>query len=247
MLNIALCDDSEQDLAVICKYLKKYQNLHKEYEFHVDIYHSSQELLDSVRASKEYDIYFLDILMPGQDGISLARCIRDSFLPGLIIFLTSSPEYSMDAFRVKAMQYLLKPVQEASFFEVLDDAAEVLRKMTARYFTASLPDGRQPLRLSSIVYVECRNRILHFHMSDGQILQSRNIRGSFETEIQPLLNDYRFCRPHHSYVVNLSYAARLLPAEITMNEGSTVPISKKYLKETRKIYLDYLSSQMPEL
>lgn len=247
MLNIALCDDSAEDLALICKHLKNYQNLHKEYEFHVDIYHSSQELSDAIRNSREYDIYFLDILMPGQDGISLARTMRDAFLPGLIIFLTSSPEYSMEAFRVKAMQYLLKPVQESAFFEVLDDASEVLRKMTARYFTASLPDGKQPLRLSSIVYVECRSRILHFHMSDGQTLQSRNIRGSFETEIQPLLNDYRFCRPHHSYVINMGYIVRLLPSEIVMNDGSAVPISRKYLRETRKMYLDYLSGQMPEL
>lgn len=247
MLNIAVCDDSPQDLALICQYLKNYQNLHTHYEFHVDAYTSADALLKALSRRKEYEIYFLDILMPGKDGISLARYIRSHNLPSLIVFLTSSPEYSLDAFRVKAMQYLMKPIEEKEFFDVLDDASEILHKMTARYLTAALSDGRRQLRFSSIVYVECKNRILYFHMADGQSLASRTIRKSFESEMQSLLDDYRFCRPHQSFIINMNYVSRLLPLEVVMEDGTSIPISKNRVKETRKVYLDFLSSQMPEL
>lgn len=247
MLNIAICDDSQTDLALICQYLKNYQNSHTQYEFHVDTYQNAETLLEALSQGREYEIFFLDILMPGRDGISLAQHMRSCNFPGLIIFLTSSPEYSLDAFRVKAMQYLLKPVSEEDFFGVLDDASEILRRMTARYLTVSVADGKQQLRFSSIVYVECKNRILYFHMADGKTLVSRTIRQSFETEIQPLLSDYRFCRPHQSFIINMTYASRLLAGEIIMEDGSGIPIAKNRIKETRKIYLDFLSSQMPEL
>lgn len=247
MLRIAVCDDQPQDLALIHQYLFKYQSIHTEYDFHIEPFHSAEELLSAHSQNKEYDIYFLDILMPEKDGISLARQLREKFVSGLIIFLTASPEYSLEAFGVKAMQYLLKPVKEKDFFSVMDDAAEITAKMAARYLLVSLPEGKRQVRFSSITYVECKNRILYLHLNTGEILKTRNIRQSFEAEMSSLLEDCRFSRPHQSYIINMNYASRLQPAEIIMQDSSIIPISKKRVKEIRKEYLDFLSNQAPEL
>lgn len=247
MIHIAICDDQPQDLRLICQYLKKYQQLHPGYDFHTDIFCSGEELLHTLNQQKAFDIYLLDIIMPGVSGIQLAQKIRQSNTGGVIIFLTSSPEYSLEAFGVKAMQYLLKPVDAEMFFSVMDDAANILHNIYAKTILVSLPDGKQKIHLSSIAYVECKDRVLFIHLNTGEVLKSRNIRQSFEAEMSLLLEDCRFCRPHQSYIINMNYASRLLPAEIIMQDSSLIPISKKRVKEVRKEYLDYLSGQALEL
>lgn len=247
MLRIAICDDQPQDIALIHQYLKKYQALHTEYDFFIDCYRSAEELLKALRQQKEYEIYFLDIIMPQKDGISLARELRDNHITALIIFLTSSTEYSLEAFGVKAMQYLLKPIKEEEVFSVVDDACEILGRLTVKYLLVSLPEGKRQIRFSSITYVECKNRILYFHLNTGEILKTRNIRQSFEVEMHVLLEDYRFSRPHQSYIINMNYASRLMPTEIIMQDSSIIPISKKRVKEVRKEYLDFLSDQVSEI
>lgn len=247
MLRIAICDDQPQDIALIHQYLTKYQTIHTEHDLFIDSYLSAEELLKALRQQKEYELYFLDIIMPQRDGISLARQLRDKNITSLIVFLTASPEYSLEAFGVKAMQYLLKPVNEEDVFSVMDDACEMLGRMTARYLLVSLPEGKRQIRFSAITYVECKNRILYFHLNTGEVLKTRNIRQSFEVEMHVLLEDYRFSRPHQSYIINMNYASRLMPTEIIMQDSSIIPISKKRVKEVRKEYLDFLSDQAPEI
>lgn len=243
MLNIAVCDGFSQDLDLTCQYLKEYETLHK-CEFHIDAYASGEQLLKALSMHKKYDIYFLDVLLPDENGIHLAQNIRSRNLTGLIIFLTSSAEHCLDAFRVKAMQYLLKPVREEDFFSVLTDAFEVLQHISSRYLAVSMPDGKQQIHFSSIIYVECKNRILYFHLTNGTILVSRSIRRSFEIEMHPLLEDSRFCRPHQSFIINMHYTSRISPSEIIMKDNSAIPISKKRIKEMRLIYPEFLSRQL---
>ena len=104
-MKIALCDDDEKELSNIRSLLDSYQKTHN-IPFTYQEYHSSCEL--ALRASKErFDIYLLDILMPHMTGMQLAREIRTFDHAADIIFLTTSSDFAVESYTVKATNYLM--------------------------------------------------------------------------------------------------------------------------------------------
>ena len=78
--------------------------------------------------SREYDLLLLDVLMPGVSGMQAAREIRERNSRTEIVFLTSSPEYAVESYSVRAHYYLLKPVTEEKLFPILDRLMTDLKK-----------------------------------------------------------------------------------------------------------------------
>ena len=108
-MKIAVCDDDNKELDIIKNYLNIYQTDNNT-SFTVKYFNSSVELA-STAGFEKFDIYFLDIIMPVMDGLALAREIRTFDKSAPIIFLTSSKEFAVDSYTVKAFNYLVKPIQ----------------------------------------------------------------------------------------------------------------------------------------
>ena len=106
MIHIAICDDSKQERQILAALFKRYQELHAT-PLQIHIFQNGFSLLDAIDQGKRFDITILDILMPGENGIEIARNIRASGTDTEIIFLTSSPEYAVDSYEVKAQNYLM--------------------------------------------------------------------------------------------------------------------------------------------
>ena len=136
-MKIALCDDDEKELSNIRSLLDSYQKTHN-IPFTYQEYRSSCEL--ALQASKErFDIYLLDILMPHMTGMQLAREIRTFDHAADIIFLTTSSDFAVESYTVKATNYLMKPVSSNAFFAAMDD---ILRAKTQEPRTSKLSTTR---------------------------------------------------------------------------------------------------------
>ena len=106
MLKIAICDDTREERELVEQYAKRYFDARKQpAEF--EIFHSMQDVLDTGRAC---DLYLLDVLMPGKNGIQGAADLLKLYADPVIIFITSSLESAVDSYRVCASGFLLKPV-----------------------------------------------------------------------------------------------------------------------------------------
>lgn len=82
-------------------------------------FQSGYELLDAVERSGSFDLYLLDIVMPEQNGIEVGLSIRKLDGLGLIVYLTTSPDYAVDSYLTNAFHYLLKPVRWEQMVSVL--------------------------------------------------------------------------------------------------------------------------------
>lgn len=240
MLKIAVCDDDGFETVLISTHIKQYQKLHMDLDIQYSSFQSASDLCAELDRGNDFDIYLLDIIMPGTDGLELGKELRNKNKKGVIIYLTSSKDYALDAFQVHALQYLVKPISLATFCETLDIAIQSIDPAHSPLFTIRSAEGTIKIHYSCISYISCHSHTLCFHLSDGKNICSRNIRIPFEEAIHVLLSDSRFIQTHQSYAVNLSYVKCLDNQSFLITAGNQeveIPIAKRRLSMVKKAYL----------
>ena len=236
MIHIAICDDSKQERQILAALFKRYQELHAT-PLQIHIFQNGFSLLDAIAQGKRFDITILDILMPGENGIEIARNIRASGTDTEIIFLTSSPEYAVDSYEVKAQNYLLKPVTEEKFFASIDSIlAELDKKDTASFIIYTTEKQYSRIRVSSLVYGEVTHRTITLHLADQTMISAVM---TF-TEFQDILKAYPdFIYPHRSYAVNMNYIQYVTKSDIILTDGQKIPLSRNNYTKISEQFLNF--------
>lgn len=236
MIHIAICDDSKQERQILAALFKRYQELHAT-PLQIHIFQNGFSLLDAIDQGKRFDITILDILMPGENGIEIARNIRASGTDTEIIFLTSSPEYAVDSYEVKAQNYLLKPVTEEKFFTSIDSIlAELDEKDTASFIIYTTEKQYSRIRVSSLVYGEVTHRTITLHLADQTMISAVM---TF-TEFQDILKAYPdFIYPHRSYAVNMNYIQYVTKSDIILTDGQKIPLSRNNYTKISEQFLNF--------
>lgn len=148
-MEIAVVDDEKAIREHICALIEERQP-----EGCIEAYSTGEELLAS---GKRFDIVFLDIQMNGMSGIEAAWSLREQQGDTVLIFITGMKDYVFDALDLYAFQYLLKPIDEDRFAEVLERAVrEVVRKKERRVLF--IKSRNLTLDQSEILYIESRAR-----------------------------------------------------------------------------------------
>ena len=175
MLRIALCDDEEKHLEKMNALLESYLQSRPHLNGQVELFSSGRTLLTHREKQGGFDLYILDILMPSASGIDIARRLRALGDGGEIIYLTHSNDFASDSYDVRAFFYLLKPVTERKFFQVLDEAVEKSSKRKNQAVMVHTTEGTQRILLDRIRYVERVGRCMRYYCTDG-IIDSQTIR-----------------------------------------------------------------------
>ena len=233
-MRIAICDDDKEELARISSFLDKYQREHNA-SLTYKAFHSGVELLSTVR-SGDFALYLLDVIMPAVNGVEVAKEIRSFDTEAKIVFLTSSPEFAVASYTVKAMDYILKPVEEGRLFGVLNELMTDSQK-PQEGLTVKAKSGITRILFSRLVYVEVVNKQVYFHLADNSVREVTARLSEFE---QPLLARPEFMRVHRSYIVNLFQINELTANGLTTHQGNSIPVSRALYKEVRDAYVKQL-------
>ncbi len=232
-MNIAVVDDEEAIREQINNFIKK-----RNPDFNISGFATGKELL---AAEKDFDMIFLDIQMEGISGIEVARTFRQSGVDVVLIFITGIKEYVFEAFDVSAFHYLLKPIGEQKFLEVLSRAAEEVRKRKGqkeRQIFIRAKNQGYTLSLNNILYIESRGKKVEIHTSDME-----DVIASYITmdELERQLRD-SFYRCHRGYLVNMAHIARYDSDSIFLSNGEKVYLTRKKHNEFVKAYMWYLQN-----
>lgn len=228
-MNIAIVDDEK----VIREQIKNMIAC-KFPDYQTDTYSTGEELL-TVR--KYYDVIFLDIQMDGINGMDTARKLREQQKESLLIFITGMKEYVFEAFEVNAFHYLLKPVEEKKFEEVLKRAIreiEKQRKKGQKQLFIKTRTRNITLNQNSILYIENRAKKVEIHTNEEVVEMYASMR-----ELEKQLSD-SFYRCHRGYLVNMAYITEYSNDNITLSNGEDIFLSKEKYKEFVKVYMRYL-------
>ncbi len=233
MLKIAICDDEAAEVKRIEGFVRTYDDCD------ICAYTNSKKLAWDIEDGASFDLYLLDVVMPSPDGIELARLIRDFDVTAVIIYLTSRTDRSLDAFRVHASQYLVKPVSFDMLRKELDTALITVKNRNAKTFLLKTKDSTAAIPFHRIVYCEHKDRTLCCITADGETHLSTTLRIPFNDAISPLLSDCRFIRPHTSFVVNMDYVQRIQGSAMLIGIHGSVPIAHRAIGEIKERYLQY--------
>ena len=238
MIRIAMCDDETMFLQT---YQKKVSELFQEHnvDCKIDTYTDTVRFLEHCEKTS-YDLIFLDIDMPGLDGIETAKALRKSDKKVKIIYITNYGGFAGYAFGVHAFGYLLKPVKEPDIKRQLKEAREYMEKESERpmaeLFTKA---GRIRIAVEDIYYFEYTSRMLQVHTREGVYEQQEKISECLEK-----MRPYGFAMPHKSFVVNLDQVRGIRGYDITLMDGSIVPLSQKKGKSFREELGLFLAGRM---
>ncbi|MDE7333326.1 MAG: LytTR family DNA-binding domain-containing protein [Lachnospiraceae bacterium] len=237
-MNIAICDDEKAIREQIKELIEK-KGLCPE------LFETGDSLL---AAGKQFDIVFLDIQMDGTDGIEAAKKLRErSALKGaedtILIFITAIREYVFEAFDVAAFHYLLKPIEEDKFREVLRRAEQELEKRKKQQRETVFVKTRNrsfTLEKDSILYIESRGKKVEIH-TKGETIEAYASMNGLEAQLGEV-----FYRCHRGYLVNMAYVAEYDSESITLNNGEYVYLAKEKYGEFVKAYMRYLRNRVNE-
>lgn len=235
MLKIAFCDDDLEILKELGILLDKYKKERDE-DLTCTVFQSPLELLAAIEKGFSFDILFLDILMPGENGIETAKEIRQYDNNMKIIFLTSSPEFAVQSYTVGAYFYQLKPVWEESFFRLMDAVLAECEKKKKNSLILRSKDGITRIDLQQLEYCEVLGRKLLFHLGNGAVLESA---GSLDDLAGQLMQYSNFFRPHRSFLVNMEYIQNISSRSIKMVNDAEIPIPHGKCSEIKNTYMEY--------
>jgi len=212
----------------------------QEYCPEVELVAECENLPEGVKAIRKFnpDLVLLDIEMPGHSGLELVDFFDEKEINFSIIFTTAYNEYAIQAFKLSALDYLLKPIIP----EELINAISRMERQKSLQFKAlaeniqneffekiAVPSGNTLIliKISDIVYIKGEGSYSEIYMQDkSKHMVSRNLK-NFE---EILLKDKRFLRTHKSYIVNFDEVVSFNNSDggwLDMKNGNSIPISSE--------------------
>jgi len=238
-IRVALCDDETAYHDIIKKLLTEYAQKTSSISYTLSCFSSGRELLNYINANKPFDIYILDIIMPDLDGIRLGVTLREQNDDGLIIYLTSSPDFAVESYNTDALHYLLKPIDGSQFFQCMDKAVSRLNRALKETVSIKTPHSTRIVPVRNILYAERMNRHIRYYLNDDTVIDGVTFNGRFRDAVSPLVSCRDFLVVGSSFVVNLTYVTEITKTDMVLAGNRLVPIPHRSYTAVKSKWADY--------
>jgi len=248
MIRTIIIDDEPSAVSVLTTILQKYCKDDVELIATAGSPEDGKQLIEQLHP----DLVFMDVEMPGMTGIDLVKSFKSPTFR--VVFVTAYDAYALEAFRVSAVDYLLKPIGSEDVIKVVQkiktDVRNELGKLAVQLqqldkllnnhsdnsdqkIGIAMSDKIVFVSFSSIIYCEASGPYTHVYLTDGQKLVSSKALGEFESQ----LSGYKFFRIHHHYLINLNKVK-----EFQRNDGGYVIMeNNKQLDVSQRRRKDFLN------
>lgn len=235
-MKIAICDDESIFRDRIIEYIVELQDKNLTHSILFEEFESGTSLVNHIVNEKTYfDIYLMDIVMPGLDGFQVSKKIREIDKNAIIIFLTSQSDFVYQGYEVEAFRYLMKPIKKEEFYRVMEAAFEK-REGADDLFVLKTKDKYLKIPLQELMYFENQGRKIILHLKD-KTHESYTFYHKIKDLEETLLGKH-FIRTHVSYLVNEKYVMKYLPSsnQIALKNGTLIPVSRSYKDKISRLF-----------
>ena len=203
-MNAIICDDNAREREWCYKELLKNKGSFED-GLEVLEYESGNELLFKYPDLEiGIDIVFLDIMMPGSDGITVAKKLREMNYGGEIVFFTGTIDYAVNGYDYEALAYLIK------------------EKTSSERFS-------EVINISAIKYFEVYKRLTTVYYGDSKFSFYSPL-----AKLSEELEGKNFVRIHRAYLVNADYISKKTMRDVTLRDGTVLPAGRNYIKKIKE-------------
>lgn len=231
-LKIAIVDDEQTSIDVLIKNAERYKE-EKGADMEYECFSDPVSFIEGY--DKRFDLILIDIDMPGLDGMSAIRRLREIDRSVMVIFVTNLAALAVKGYEVEAFDFVVKPVVYYNFCLKMDRVIKRWKSLADREIWISNRTGRQMIRSNDILYIDVMKHVVTFHTKQGDIATGNGTLKS----IQEKLNDLPFALCNQCYLVNLRY--------VTSIGGDTVTVRGVVLQMSstkRKTFLNALNNYL---
>lgn len=242
-MKIAVVEDDGVHAAMLVRLLEEWLT-----ESHtksgISVFRDAESFLFEWENNKVWDALFIDIQMPGINGIELAKNIRKENKKVALVFVTGITDYMQEGYEVEALHYLVKPVDGARIAYCMERVAKAFENaknkravlIEAEDVTGGMEGEKIMLRLPSedIYFMEASAHNTEIHTSDKTYRVREGISVLAKRFGQEM---FIFC--HRSFIVNLMYVSGIGKDVVTLDDGRKIPMSKRCAGAVRESFIKF--------
>ena len=226
MLKIAVVEDQTEVRESLCQFIRQYAG---EQGLQAEVKPFADGAVIAEGYQPGYDIIFLDVEMPRLGGFGAAERIRAVDPDVVLVFVTNMAQYAIRGYEVDALDFVLKPVSYYQFSTKLERALQRIQRRRGGQIALQVGGGVQLLNTDDILYLETRDRLLHYHTA----ADTWSVRGSLQ-KAEKELAPYHFARCNQCYLVNLRH--------VTGVQNDFVQIGQEQLEISRRQRVAFLAA-----
>lgn len=236
MYRVLIVEDEAEEYRRLGDLIRRYGDIHHE-QFQLTWHSSAMEALSD---KSHYDLVFLDIDLPGINGMEAAGLLRIYNETVPIIFVTNLAKYAVKGYEVGAMGFIVKPATYGGLSMNLDRALRAIAQSAHRTIMVPTEDGVRVVPFSQIIYVEVSGHRLTYHLDgEEEPLEARGSLGQLEEDLReaPLVRVAKSC------VANMDKIELIRGSELKMSNGDVLRISRSKKREVVETVTDYLGGR----
>lgn len=226
---VAICEDSPADAACVQALLCEWAAA-RSAEVEAERFSSAEQFLFRYEEDKTFDLLLLDVEMGAMDGVELARRVRRENETVQIVFITGYSDYIAEGYEVEALHYLMKPLRREKLFQVLDRAADRLRRRS-RCLNLNYYGELVRIPCYRIRYLDVQRNYVTVH-ADRDYTVKRSL-SDFSDELGE-----EFVRVGRGLILNLSYVRRVTRTEVHLAGGETLPLPRGAYEPLNRAIID---------
>ena len=239
MLKIAICDDDNIEISRTRRFIEEYENKLSKHQFQCYEFTKLQNFFDHISENGCFDILLLDVYMPEMLGTDVARKLRENGDKSEIIFTTTSKDHAIDAFKVDALNYLVKPLEKDEIFLILDKALLKISQKTEKYVMLKTRTIVRRVPVSEIIYSESYKHNQNIKTIDGKII---TVRMTVDELFNLLSESGEFIKNGSSYIVNLQHIREISAKNILTDTLDMLPVPRGSYTMLKEAYMEYMFS-----
>lgn len=237
-MKIAICDDDNLHSIQLKKYIENYCE-EKHLTLTVECFESAKDILSLPII--DFDILFTDIYMPEMNGIDTVRELRKKS-DFAVVFVTSSSEFTLDAFELGAIHYLMKPLVQEKLFEAMDRCIKLIPSKLTPYIEVKSAYKTIHVTANQIICAEVFNNLSIIHTEQSDIQTYTSLQSIYRQ-----LDPGQFMKPHRSYIVNMAHIKRFTTNHLELDNDLSIALSRSNRAQLKQQYQDFLRNFRPNI
>lgn len=232
MYRMLIVEDTPAEADLLHGHLQRYAS-EKNLSFSIETLSSALEFINSRHVA---DLIFMDIDMPGINGMEAAEVLRTYDAETPLVFVTNLAQYAVRGYSVDAVDFVVKPVEYGDFAMRMDRAMRAVARNAARTLALPTADGMRVISQSDITYVDLVKHDVRYHLVDGTELRER---GSLRAAEQRL-DSQSFLRISSGCLVNMARVERIGRESVTVAGGAELFYSRSQRKRALETLANYV-------